>query len=342
MPGPKRIHQGQALAGLPASGWNAFVDTHEKVRQWRGQPNGQASSAASVLVLNDSGAEAGFGKVVALGETLNFPADRAGVVYEGVTFKADIPNVSSRAFAVLKETLADGAIGGAEVPCAAWARVNMTDESHWFCGPLADYLVLQSNGGSFYPILWKETGTGEKWAIVSLIETGSFLHVQVENEGGLVLPSDLTFTCGNVKVFAGRSPREQVTDEGDPVFDGDDPVYESGVVAVNFNEELLINGDWLWIAHDRSGQRWIPDRIGTRLFDGVVTSTISAATGFGTGGRGSGLVQFKHPDSGDDIGSPMVVANIFRDAYPENAVGRFDGSCNPPEVVSIGCTLIGG
>lgn len=172
----------------------------------------------------------------------------------------------------------------------------------------------------------------------SASSTGTMLLVQV-NEEGHVFYDDEEFSFDNVTVFWGRNPQELVTDEGEPVEDEGEPVYETGGTAVNFWQEMLLDDEWLWLAFDRAEDRWVPDRPGTTLRHGVVTSTISAATGYGDGDRGTGSVQFKHRVTGANVGAPKTVTNPFFDAFPVGAVGQFDTTGGPPMVVSIGCTL---
>jgi hypothetical protein len=72
-------------------------------------------------------------------------------------------------FAILREPLDVGAIGQAVISGAFKTTVNVTDASHQYAEVKDDDRVnLQSDWGGSARILWKESGTGTKWAILLL------------------------------------------------------------------------------------------------------------------------------------------------------------------------------
>ena len=178
--------------------------------------------------------------------------------------------------------------------------------------------------------------------------SGTIILCQV-NKATHVFPSETTFPVDNVVWFTGRRivAGEIVTDsdppsggEDEPVTDGGETVGDGGLIT-NFWQEFLIDDEWLWAAYDSAENRWIPDRIGSKLRDYVATGTITAATGFGEDNFGTGNVQIKHPVTGANVGSPVAVKNSYRDAFPAGTVGKLDATNGYLSIITAGCTLVG-
>lgn len=184
MAGPKKINKGQRLGGIPADGWNAFVDTSHKVDQLRTQQQGQASSDRGgpvyCFIRNDSGSDVPNGGVLALGAPVTVPATRAEVVLEGLAFVGELPvaDAPTQHVAISIEPIADGAFGYGIIPGAVWAKVNVSDDGHLFAQPKASVSELRSHASQGFPIIWKESGTGAgKWAVISLSKASDVVTV---------------------------------------------------------------------------------------------------------------------------------------------------------------------
>lgn len=76
--------------------------------------------------------------------------------------------------------------------------------------------------------------------------------------------------------------------------------------------------------------------IGARF--GVLQSSIGAASGVAKSQRGIGLAQFYNEDGSAD-GAPKEIANPFKDPFPNKAGCQFNMDLEPPEIISVGCTL---
>jgi len=123
-----------------------------------------------VHVKNASGADRARFAVLGIDSPIFSPSEAADnfanqVALVGVTPTAD----HAGKFVVLLEPIADGEIGQAVVSGVTPVKVNVTDEAHTRAdvqAGQAGYLASGDSGSAL--ILWKEAGTGEKWALVNL------------------------------------------------------------------------------------------------------------------------------------------------------------------------------
>ena len=69
--------------------------------------------------------------------------------------------------AAIRVTLS-AVVGGVILPEAYWAKVDFSSADHRTASPPATGTVLESETGGPLLIVWKETGTGEKWAVVQM------------------------------------------------------------------------------------------------------------------------------------------------------------------------------
>ncbi len=221
MKGPRKIFQGQELAGIPASGWNGFVDTYHKVAQWPATGNGSGQATADdrsviVLLVNGSGSDVPQGGVLKLATPVATPTDRAEVVLEGLAFNGDTPGADdpNQHIAIACEPIADEGVGYGFIPNATWAKVNVSDAGHKFAKPKASVAELES-GGSGYPIIWKESGTGAgKWAVVSLVKSSTMNVIHGQAVGAV---SGGGFDIDHIELKNGIDPREDTGDDTETV-----------------------------------------------------------------------------------------------------------------------------
>jgi hypothetical protein len=119
-------------------------------------------------------------------------------VYTGV-----VPAVPDHVgkFAIILAPLADGAIGPAIVSGAVPCYIDVKQDGHRFADVTdGDASVLTSAARGAATILWKETATGQQWAVVALgapaEPTGGIFAVKVSKDGGSAgsKDADCTFT----------------------------------------------------------------------------------------------------------------------------------------------------
>ena len=168
----RKVKSGDALE-IPAQTFNTFVDSAQDYLQRQqgtgGKPTQAFRQTGIVPVKNDSGTDAGRFAVLGIDSPIFSPSEAADsfanqVAFIGVTATAS----HAGTFAVLLEPVADGEIGKACVSGVCPAVVNVTDAGHQFADIAAGQPVLTSCASGSAMILWKDSGTGEKWALVKL------------------------------------------------------------------------------------------------------------------------------------------------------------------------------
>ena len=169
----------------PASTWNAFIDAAQDFKDRTAdigrQPVAGFRSPGIITVKNESGSARRQFDVLGLGKPIFLPSSgssgggssggadqsfRNMVAFRGLTPKED---VHEDKFVLLIEPLAANAVGKACISGVCQVRVNVTDEDHEFA-EMADGKadMLESGDTGSARILWKEDGTGQKWAVVHL------------------------------------------------------------------------------------------------------------------------------------------------------------------------------
>jgi len=169
----KKAKPGDPLR-IPAATFNTFVDSARDYLQ-RKQGTGQKPTQAFrqtgiVLVKNASGADRGRFDVLGIDAPIFTPAESIDSFKNTVAVKGVTPAAGhAGSFVVLLEPIADGEIGRAVVSGVTPVKVNVADESHGYADVAAGqagYLVSEESGSAL--VLWKEAGTGQKWALVKM------------------------------------------------------------------------------------------------------------------------------------------------------------------------------
>lgn len=169
-----KVQSGEKLR-IPAVAYNAFIDTALDLRrrQQTAQQDGtpELRQTGIILVRNDSGADRGRFDVLGISGVLITPADNPDAFKSKVALVGVSPAEAQHAgrFVVLLEPIASGKIGQACAAGVTIARVDIVDTDHKFAdvsdGTAAQ---LKSAEGGAGAILWKESGTGVKWAVVRI------------------------------------------------------------------------------------------------------------------------------------------------------------------------------
>jgi hypothetical protein len=201
MPGDpfRKVLRGQPLA-IPAPAWNTLMDVARAYKKREGQKAGGAVESFRtdvIKVKNSSGADVIRFGVLGLDAPV-FPtmtdAEQLREFHRHRVFNAVTPAspTHNRRFCVLAEPLANGAIGRALVCGAYVAKLSIVDAAQQLATVKnADATQLETTWGEGVPILWKESGTGTKWALVLL---GTF-----DVGTGQYMGMNLTTTAQNVR-----------------------------------------------------------------------------------------------------------------------------------------------
>lgn len=170
----QRVHKGQPLK-IAAADWNAMADAAEAYQRSRANQtagsNGSSLPAGLVLVRNDSGAGRARHEVLGIDAPLFTPTDNLDQFKSRVALKGVSPNATTHAgrFVVLYEPIRSTEIGLAWASTVCPVQISVTDASHQYADvATGDMAKLASGTSGAAHILWKETGTGTKWAIVRL------------------------------------------------------------------------------------------------------------------------------------------------------------------------------
>lgn len=160
---------------IPARLWNEVIALVNRSRsnELGNQAEGLLSSTAKVDIItlkNGSGSDVSRFDVLGLSTPLFTPNDNLVEFQQRAMMVGVTPDIDDHVgkFAVLLEPLADGSIGKAAVGGVIPAVINVTDADHTHADIKDAAVVLESGTTGLCEILWKETGTGTKHAIVRI------------------------------------------------------------------------------------------------------------------------------------------------------------------------------
>ncbi|MDD5597632.1 MAG: hypothetical protein PHV82_06790 [Victivallaceae bacterium] len=232
----KKVITGETFK-VKASTWNAFIDAANFCRNNQLEFGSNAlrgnSKTGIVLIQNDSGALLEQFSPVILDDLIIQPDDDE----KEQEFKSRVPVFSGKKvsadnkdmpFAILQTPLESEKIGKALLLGVTPVKVNIGNESHKYAKLNAAGLVSTSSGVG--RILWKESGTGEKWALLQLGGGGSGGN----NYSGFFR---LTADEDNENTI-------KVIDGSDTLGGGDCGVFVSGIDKITVPEKTLaISGE---------------------------------------------------------------------------------------------------
>ena len=166
---------------IPAAAYNAFIDAvqADKARQHNlGQfADADIPQTCIVKVHNQTGAELKRFNVLALRDPVISPDDNLLEFQNRRTFKGEKSGDTPRKdrFAILMEPIAKDGIGRGVVAGVFVVQVNVVREMDAYAELERNETGhLRSCPNGLTRILWKESGTGVKWAVVRLSERPRF------------------------------------------------------------------------------------------------------------------------------------------------------------------------
>lgn len=180
----RRVVPGQRVHP-PAAAMNGLFDLLEQRnrREPKGIPAGFTSGPVEVLVKNNTGSALSSSfSVVALGDVVINRTDGEQAFNRQHLFEGDTPASSSR-IAIVQEPLSADAIGRAVVAGITTVKLNVVDSAHTHAGPTTVTTDLTTANSGPAEILWKESGTGSKWAKVLLLGGQSSAAASPSYEG---------------------------------------------------------------------------------------------------------------------------------------------------------------
>ncbi|WP_428937755.1 hypothetical protein [Fontivita pretiosa] len=169
-----KVQSGQKLR-IPAAAYNAFVDAARDLRQRQQrqdqEPQARMRETGIVLIKNASGADRARFDILGVSDALIKPTDNLDQFKNRVALVGVTPLEADHQgrFAILLEPLAANAIGLAMAAGVSPVQINVADEDNVFADVKnSDAAMLQSGSSGAATILWKERGTGVKWAVVRI------------------------------------------------------------------------------------------------------------------------------------------------------------------------------
>jgi hypothetical protein len=201
----QKVKAGDKLR-MPAAAYNAFIDAAKDFQNRQRNTDGSAQPGAEpsstvVLVKNDSGAGLERYAVLGISGPIYTPDDNLDSFKNKLAFIGAVPTTAGYTgkFAVLLEPAANGTIVRAVVAGVVPVKVDFGDAAHGFADVKnLDSTSLKSNAAGSAQILWKQSGTGVKWALVRLnnIMAGNLANPATlgGNTEGLETPASNTWT----------------------------------------------------------------------------------------------------------------------------------------------------
>lgn len=216
MPDPlKRVSEGDPIS---ADAWNELVDRLRalegaRVVRQRGEVP-LSHQRTVVFVQNDSGSDVDRFGVLGIDDVFPTPTDnlngfKAGPVLHGIT-PAD--GTHEGAFVVLLEPAESGKIAAGCIAGVCVVQVDVGDADHTHADIAdADSTQLESGWAGSARILWKQSGTGTKWAVVRMgLETHGVLFGKLD--GALSQGSSATMSIWDGDPLADTGNNETVYD----------------------------------------------------------------------------------------------------------------------------------
>jgi hypothetical protein len=168
----KKVQPGQRLQ-IPAAAYNAFVDAAQAHRSQQHnvqQPPGESLPLPGIIkVRNLTGQGCDRYSILSVGSPIIAPSQNLQQFKNQLAFNAVEPYapISNFRYAILAEPLADEAIGRATLAGPSVVRMDVISTTHQYANPVAGQVgYLRSDQTGLFRILWKESGTGLKWAVV--------------------------------------------------------------------------------------------------------------------------------------------------------------------------------
>ena len=203
----QHVRPGQKVK-ISAPAWNGAMNAARAHQQSTaagasaGTPKQQFPQTGIVLVKNNSGGDLGMLSVLGIDGPLFDPTDSAAVneFKSRVVLKGITPSATTHKgkFVILREPLKAGAIGEAYAAGCCPAKVNVVATGDTSADVSDGSSASLKSGGGSAKILWKESGTGVRWAVVLMPAGGG---VDTQNLGTEVTAGATYINATTPQVF---------------------------------------------------------------------------------------------------------------------------------------------
>lgn len=191
---------------------NALKDGVRRVNKGRlpppsgGRASNQIHPSLTVLVRNDSGADASAGYILAISSKIGDPVNEPISYQRRPVVLGDVPAASTDLIVILSEPILDGEIGRGVLMGIAVCDIEINDAGHEWAVPIAaDATKLESATSGPVRIEWKESSGATRRAIVLLgdgASAGSGSFTLAGRTGSQTINNGDTLTLNNGVVSA--------------------------------------------------------------------------------------------------------------------------------------------
>lgn len=167
----QKVNPGQKFK-MPAEAYNAFVDAAQAHKRNLNQSvNMKSPNTRDVITIkNMTGETLDRFNVVGIGEPIYDPETQPIDFSEDIIFEGETPDIEEHVgkWAVLLDGCTDGDFVEAKVIGVTACKIDVDNEDYGYVEIADGEYTLSAAASGSAQILWKESGTGEKWAIVRI------------------------------------------------------------------------------------------------------------------------------------------------------------------------------
>ena len=170
----KKVQSGQPLR-IPAATFNTFIDAARDFQQRQRNALQMAQRSSNqegiILVKNNSGGDCPRFGILGIDGVLHDPTANLDQFKNNAAIVGITPSEVNHKgkFVILTEPIKNGLIGRARISGISCVQVNVVSESHTHADVQEGQTGhLKSGTSGLAMILWKESGTGVKWALVRI------------------------------------------------------------------------------------------------------------------------------------------------------------------------------
>ncbi len=141
------------------------------------------------------------GHVVKLGSVVFDPESEVSAPFSGLQFHCSEFDAmdTAKGYAIALDSISN--VGYGIIPEAAWVKLNVLDIGHTFAKIITGGTLFDTAADGL-PILWKQSGTGEKWAVVLLVPTSTSTTQVPLRRFQLTADKTLAFPTATAKFMA--------------------------------------------------------------------------------------------------------------------------------------------
>gem|GEM_PF-2241186 len=180
----KKVRDGEKLR-IPARTYNAMIDAAQDYANRKSDriQSGHSGAVPSNIVLVKNTSGVAVGRLCVLGISNSLISVSSNQFKEQMAFVGVVPLTASHGsgrFVITVEPIAHNSLGRAIVTGVCQVQINVTDGNHSFADITNnDVTKLTSAETGPATILWKEAGTGTKWAVIRFGGSGGGSSVQL-------------------------------------------------------------------------------------------------------------------------------------------------------------------